>query len=93
MAVHNNVAVTEKSKENFDSKLKPVEFKVGQLVWLDERNFLGRNRKLRANFTGPHVIIDIFNDNVAELKINNKRMRVNFCRIKPYCPPPPLCSI
>ena len=39
MAVHNNVAVTEKSKENFDSKLKPVEFKVGQLVWLDERNF------------------------------------------------------
>ena len=31
MAVHNNVAVTEKSKDYFDSKLKPASSKLGNL--------------------------------------------------------------
>ena len=88
MAVHNNIEVTDKSKTNFDSKIAPLKFSVGQLVWLDERNFLGRNKKLSPNFTGPHSILQIFNENVAELNVKNRRMRVNLCRLKPYVAPP-----
>ena len=87
MAVHNNLAATEKAKTYFDSKIQSVTFKVGQLVWLNEQNFLGRNKKLSPNFTGPHTIIQIFGDNVIELNVRNRRMRVNSCRVKPYHPP------
>ena len=87
MAVHNNMAVTEKSKEYFDSKITAIKFKVGQYVWLNEHNFLGRNRKLSPNFTGPHQIVQIFNDNVIELSVKGRRMRVNSCRVKPYVAP------
>ena len=87
MAVHNNLAATEKAKTYFDSKIQSVTFKVGQLVWLNEQNFLGRNRKLSPNFTGPHTIIQIFGGNVIELNVRNRRMRVNSCRVKPYHPP------
>jgi hypothetical protein len=41
MAEHNNMAVTEKSKEFFDSKIIAIKFRVGQYVWLNEHNFLG----------------------------------------------------
>jgi hypothetical protein len=46
MAVHNNLEVTEKSKDYFDSKISPTLFAIGQLVWLNEQNFMGRNKKL-----------------------------------------------
>jgi hypothetical protein len=35
------MAVTEKAKEYFDSKITAVKFNVGQKVWLNERKFLG----------------------------------------------------
>ena len=87
MAVHNNLQATEKAKTYFDSKITAVKFQIGQLVWLNEQNFLGRNRKLSPNFTGPHTIIQIYGDNVIELNVRNRRMRVNSCRVKAYHPP------
>ena len=57
------------------------------MVWLDERNFLGRNRKLSPNWTGPYIILNTFPTGVVELQLQNRKLRINAGRIKPYVPP------
>ena len=86
MAVHNSVQAGEKSRDNFDSKTFPINYTIGQLVLLNEVNFLGRNRKLSPNWTGPYPILKIF-ESVVELKLPRRFIRVNVSRIKPYVPP------
>ncbi len=87
MATHHSVQASEKSKENFDSHTFPIKYSIGQLVWLNEFNFLGRNRKLSPNWSGPYPILKIFNDSVIELKLPRRFIRVNVSRVKPYVPP------
>ena len=86
MAVHNSVQAGEKSRDNFDAHTFPINYTVGQLVLLNEVNFLGRNRKLSPNWTGPYPILKIF-ESVVELKLPRRFIRVNVSRIKPYVPP------
>ena len=45
MATHHSIQAGEKSRENFDSHTFPIKYTIGQLVWLNEFNFLGRNKK------------------------------------------------
>ena len=68
MATHHSVQASETSRENFDSHTFPIKYTIGQLVWLNEFNFLGRNRKLSPNCSGPYPIIKVFYDYVVELK-------------------------
>ncbi len=56
------------------------------MVWLNETNYLGRNRKLSPNWTGPHLIIKVLEHGVVELLFKNRRLRVNVGRIKPVTP-------
>ena len=85
IAYENNQLVTEKSKAYFDSKAKPVDYKVDQYVLLDEHSFLGKNTKLAPKFSGPHRILRLKgNTNVELLLKNGKKVIVHYNRLKPY---------
>jgi hypothetical protein len=56
------------------------------MVWLNETNYLGRNRKLSPTWTGPHLMLQVFPNGVVELLIKNRRVKVNLGRIKPATP-------
>ena len=77
MATHHSIEAGEKSRANFDSHTFPIKYTIGQLVWLNEFNFLGRNKKLSPNWTGPFPILKIFHDSVVELKLPRRFIRVN----------------
>jgi transposase InsO family protein len=46
----NNDEAIEKSVSYYNTKVKPIEFKEGELVLLKIHNFLGKNRKLAETF-------------------------------------------
>jgi hypothetical protein len=56
------------------------------MVWLKETNYLGRNRKLSPTWTGPHLVLQVFQNRVVELLIKNRRVMVNVGLIKPATP-------
>ena len=85
IAFENNQDVTDKAKTYFDGKAKPVDYKVGQYVLLDEHSFLGKNTKLAPKYSGPHKIIRIKGNTNAELLTKNgKKVIVHFNRLKPF---------
>ncbi|MGV1013323.1 MAG: DDE-type integrase/transposase/recombinase, partial [Flavobacterium sp.] len=84
IAAENNMQASDQMQAQFNKKASPYDYAVNQLVWLDERNFLGRNRKLSPNWTGPYKITQVFNAGVVELQLRNRKLRVNVARIKPY---------
>ena len=86
MAEHHSIQASETSRDYFDSHTFPHKFVLGQLVWLNEVNFAGRNRKLSPNWTGPYPIVKIV-DSVVELKLPRRSVRVNVNRVKPYIAP------
>jgi hypothetical protein len=75
MVTHHSIQAFEKSRENFDSLTFPIKYTIGQLVWLNEFNFLGRNKTLSPNWTGPCPILKIFHDSVIELKFPRLSLR------------------
>ena len=88
MAAQNNLSASNYMQSQFNKKASPYNYVIGQLVWLDVRNFLGRNRKLSPNWEGPFPISRVFDNGVVELIYkNNKKVRVNVARVKPFVPP------
>ena len=91
VAFRNNQDATEIYKKDYDAKAAPHVYKVGQLVLLDEYNFLHKNRKLASKYSGPHKIISLKNDANVELQLKDsfKKVIVHVNRLKPYCVPLP----
>ncbi|MGV0986805.1 MAG: RNase H-like domain-containing protein, partial [Limnohabitans sp.] len=77
---------SERTETDFNKKAKTFQYKVGQLIWLKEENFLGKNRKLAQKWTGPYQILKIFDFGVVDIEFKNKVYRVNMNRIKPFTP-------
>ena len=99
LAARHNMAATDKAEQHYNITAQQHQFTQGQMVWLNETNYLGRNRKLSPNWTGPHLILRTLDNGVVELFIKNRRVRVNVGRIKPvtpalpqHTPPPPAAS-
>jgi hypothetical protein len=85
LAVEHNLAATDKQKENFDVKATHHSYHVGQFVLLEDFNFLNKNRKLAAQFSGPFRVLRVKGDHNVELLLTNgRKMVVNIARIKPY---------
>ena len=75
----------EKAKQNYDKKVHPYQFKVNQLVLLDEHYFLGKNQKLAPKYSGPHLLTKLKGEcNVELLLQNGKTCIVHVNRLKPY---------
>jgi hypothetical protein len=87
LAAHHNMEATQQAEFDHNKKAHPFNYVAGQMVWLDERNFLHKNRKLAANWTGPHAITKVHDNGVVVIQKGNKSIVVNVDRIKPYVSP------
>ena len=87
IAAQQQAAATNQAAQDYNKTAAPHNFVAGQCVWLNEMNFLGRNRKLSPNWTGPYTITQVLPSGVVELQLPNRKLRVNVGRIKPYMQP------
>jgi hypothetical protein len=75
-------------QSQFNKKALPFNYTLGQLIWVDIQNYLGRNKKLSPNWEGPFTSCRIFETGVVEIIYkNNKKYKVNVARTKPYIEP------
>ena len=86
MARFNNEEATNQTQDYHDRKASAHEFKVGQLVLLNETYFLHKNAKLAPKWSGPHRITNLKGPNNAEILLchNNKKLLVHTDRLKVY---------
>ena len=54
-----NEEASDNYKSYYDKKAAPHNYKVHQLVLLDEHSFLGLNTKLAPKWSGPHHITKV----------------------------------
>ena len=88
VARRNNEDATAKNLEASQKVTEPHNFKLNQLVLLDEHSFLHKNAKLAPKWTGPHRVVRLIHDNNVELKLQNGRKLVTHTnRLKPYFVP------
>ena len=88
IAAQNNLQASNYMQSQFNKKASPYNYSIDQSIWIDVRNYLGRNKKLSPNWEGPYKITRAFDNGVVEvLYKNNKKVKVNVARIKPYIPP------
>jgi hypothetical protein len=74
----------EKTKDNFDKKALPHEFKINDLVLYEDFSPLGKNAKLTPKWLGPAKITEI-NDTNARIQLpNGKSKIINIMRIKKF---------
>ena len=60
VAAQNSMMASQVTKDYFDKSAQQHKYVAGQLVWLHEENFLGRNRKIAPKWTGPYKIVKAF---------------------------------
>lgn len=85
LAIQNNDQVRDNYEQKYNKDVVPINYTVGQEVFLDEHNFLHKNRKLAPQYSGPHVIEKIIGKTNAQLRLKNgKSTIIHFNRIKPF---------
>ena len=75
---------TIRAESDHNRKAQEHEYQEGQQIWLDERNFLTKNRKLAAKWSGPFLITKVRDNGNIRIKLEKKEINVNVHRIKPY---------
>jgi hypothetical protein len=95
VARRNNEESTARAEDYYNSQASAHNFKVNQLVLLDEHSFLHKNTKLAPKWSGPHRITQLKGVNNAELllKHNGKKLLVHVNRLKPYIMPALRCPM
>ena len=87
VAIQNNLQASDHMQSQFNKTAAPYNYQINQLVWIDIRNYLGKNRKLSPHWEGPFSISRVFDTGVVEIIYkNDKKIRVNVARIKPFIP-------
>jgi hypothetical protein len=56
LAARNNMKATTRAEQDHNPKAQEHQYHVGQQIWLDECNFLSKNKKLVPNCSVPFVI-------------------------------------
>lgn len=68
-----------KNKELYDKKIKPANYKIGDLVFVQKETKIN---KLDKNYTGPHKIVDILDLNNVIIERDGKRKLKHIDKIK-----------
>jgi hypothetical protein len=76
----------QRQKKSHDADLKPVSFKIGELVLLYKSQLRGK-QKLQERWTGPYYVHDVLENGVCKLRTlqgNVLKVPVNSGRLKHY---------
>jgi hypothetical protein len=84
LATQQSMKSVTRTESDYNKNATQHSYSVNQLVWLQEQNFLGKNRKIAMHWTGPYKIVKVFEFGVVDIAYKNKIYRVNMNRIKPY---------
>ncbi|KAJ8728723.1 hypothetical protein PYW07_006419 [Mythimna separata] len=68
------------SKAYYDTRTRPIKYKVGDLVYL--KNHLRLRKALSPIWKGPYKIIKIHGNNTASLLINRRHVKHHFDEMK-----------
>lgn len=83
IARRNLIQSKERSKQDYDKKVREETFKVGDKVLVhDETVRRGRSKKLSSQWIGPYTVIGIQGVNCILQRTRNKTMRVHMNRLK-----------
>ena len=78
---------TERHRDRYDAKANPHLYKPGDLVWyLNEARREGMSPKLQPTYTGPHLILNNYNnlDYLMQKANNTKPVTIHHNKLKPY---------
>ena len=78
-------SISENVKQH-NKKANPRSFRVGDLVLLEQRNFLGKNRKLSEIYKGPYIVVKVNSNNtvVVKSRTGSKEYMYNTMLLKLY---------
>ena len=86
IARQNLIAAKQKSKEYYDRKIYPQNFKIGDSVFLLEG---GELRKFENQYSGTYEVLEILGKGNIKISIKNKPKIVNINRLRlSYITPP-----
>ncbi len=75
---------TTRAEIDHNKKAELHDYKLGQQIWLDERNFLSKNKKLVPKWAGPYVITKVSDNGNIRIQLDKREINVNVNRIKPF---------
>lgn len=86
IARENLISSKGKSKQYYDRNIRPIEFKVNDLVYVHNKNIKpGLSKKLSPNFKGPYKIIKVNQNNTVQVQIKpNKKTNYHTNLLKPF---------
>jgi hypothetical protein len=84
VAKQNTEEKTADYKKQYDKKAETHKFKVHDMVYYSETDFLGRNRKLSPKWLGPVEIVKLTDTNATIKTKKNKLKVLHLLRIKPF---------
>ena len=86
IARQNLIAAKEKSKEYYDKKINPQNFKIGDSVFLLEG---GELKKFENQYSGPYEVLKVLGKGNIKIAVKNKPKIVNINRLRlSYITPP-----
>lgn len=85
-ARQNLTGAKRKSKAYYDRKVNPKTFKPGDLVYLIKEP---RKGKLDRQYTGPHRIVQVYENQNAKIEYKNSTRIVHKNKLKPAKTPSP----
>jgi len=84
LATRDNMKATTRAESDHNKKAELHDYKLGQQIWLDERNFISKNKKLAPKWAGPYVITKVRDNGNIRIQLDKKEINVNVNRIKPF---------
>ena len=74
---HTETAITRNISDH-DKKAFPRKFKIGDMVLLEVKDFLHKNRKLAEIYKGPYIITRVSDNNTATVKTPHGAKEYNY---------------
>ena len=77
IAMDNSLLAGEKHKQAHDVKSKPHNIKEGDMVFVENQLFLGKNKKFSAKWVGPFLVTKVINEQNVEVQISPRRRAIH----------------
>ena len=88
IALDNSMQAGDSYKKTHDAKASTHGLKEGDMAYLDNQLFLGKNKKFSQRWIGPYKVTKVLNEQNIELQISPKRRQVHSAyRLKKFIDP------